>query len=80
MFFCGHEYFFLITDTIVFNFWMILVNNTYVSILLTYLISIGIFNYRRWIGERNLADQSKIDQRFLIWTYIIILFFFFQSE
>ncbi|CAD8069334.1 unnamed protein product [Paramecium sonneborni] len=66
MFFCGHEYFFLITDTMIFNFWMILTDNTYLSLMLTYLISAGIFNFRQWVGERNLADQSKIDSRFLI--------------
>jgi hypothetical protein len=38
-----------------------LTNSVFASILLSYLIIAGMFNYRQWIGERNLSDKSKID-------------------
>lgn len=56
VFFCGHEFFFLVTDTIMFNFWMLLTSNVYLSIILTYLMTTGVFHYRAWLGERNLSD------------------------
>ncbi|KAM3144213.1 hypothetical protein pb186bvf_003675 [Paramecium bursaria] len=66
IFFCGHEFFFLISDVMMFSFWMLLTNNVYVAVLLTYLYTNGLFSYRQWVGERNLADKSKINQKFLI--------------
>ena len=44
IFFCGYEYYFLITELIIFNFWLILLDNFVISLMLLYA-SNQLFGY-----------------------------------
>jgi hypothetical protein len=66
IFFCGKEYYLLVGDICIFNFWLMITDNVFAALLLSYFVISGLFSYRQWLGERNLSMKSKIDQRFLI--------------
>ena len=66
LFFSGHEYYFLVTDVMIFNFWLIIVNNFVGAIILLYT-TIELMAYiKATLSESNLSDKTKIDPRFLI--------------
>ena len=62
----GKEFVLFINEIHLFNFWYLITWNMTLSAFLTYTISRIIGNYRKWIGKKNLSENSKIDSRFLI--------------
>lgn len=65
-FLMGKEFSFLLMDIMLFELFEFTIGNTYVSVLLAYIISKLISYIRQVTGEWNLSRKSLVNQRFLL--------------
>ena len=64
--FLGREFSMLLMDLLVFDLLDIAVGNSLVSALTTYLFSKAVEYVRFDLGERNIAEKTFVDRRFII--------------
>ncbi|CAD8175227.1 unnamed protein product [Paramecium pentaurelia] len=66
VFFSGYEMYFLVTDIIIFTFFVLVTQNVALSILLQYFCT----KFFEWLKQEwqktNISEKTKIDKRFLI--------------
>ena len=63
--FCGMEWEWFIMDLFVFQFFMIILDENFISMILTYLLDNILYYIRCYLGDANVAKKAVVDERFL---------------
>ena len=63
--FCGMEWEWFIMDLFVFQFLMILLDDDFLAMIITYLVDNILYYIRCYLGDSNVAKKAVVDERFL---------------
>ena len=63
--FSGMEWEFFVLDVYIFQFWMILIDDIFLSVFLTFICDYGFYYIRGFFGVKNVSKKAVIDERFL---------------
>ena len=63
--FCGMEWEWFIMDLFVFQFFMIILDDNFIAMFLTYLWDSLLYYIRGYLGDANVAKKAVVDDRFL---------------
>ena len=63
--FYGMEWEWFVMDLFVFQFFMIILDDVFIPMLLTYLIDNILYYIRCLLGDSNVAKKAVVDDRFL---------------
>jgi meckelin len=62
----GQEYTLLLFYILLYSIVDVTGGNTPVAILVTFLVHLLVENTRLWLGQRNIANKTLVDNRFLL--------------
>jgi meckelin len=63
--FCGMEWEWFIMDLFIFQLFMMVLDDDFISMLITFLIDNILYYIRSYLGDSNVAKKAVVDDRFL---------------
>ena len=63
--FCGMEWEWFIMDLFIFQLFMMVLDDDFISMMITYLIDNLLYYIRCYLGDNNVAKKAVVDDRFL---------------
>ena len=63
--FCGMEWEWFVMDLFIFQLFMMVLDDDFISMLITFLIDNILYYIRCYLGDSNVAKKAVVDDRFL---------------